>query len=103
MDRLSLGNAVTLRHNGVPVGYIFFFLHKHTYYDEKWCSVNIYYVQRAHRGQGLGASMFKAVEDHAKQQGCKGIVSTFNHKQPLDDFYAKLGFSATHTAVAKEF
>jgi hypothetical protein len=47
--------------------------------------------------------MFYTLETYAKEQNCTGIVSSFNLKQPLDSFYKKLGFSATHVGLAKEF
>ena len=101
---LSIGNAVVVRHNSVPVGYILFIVHKNPFYEgERLCSVGMYYLQKAHRSQGLGTDMFYTLETHAKEQNCAGIVSSFNLKQPLDGFYKKLGFSVTHTGLAKEF
>lgn len=101
---LSIGKTVTLRHNSIPVGYVLFIVHNSPFYDgEKWCSVNMYYLQKSHRGQGFGSDMFYVLENFAKEQGCVKIVSSFNLKQPLDSFYKKLGFSATHVGLAKEF
>lgn len=101
---LSLGKAVVVRHNNIPVGYIIFTLHKSPFYEgERLCNVGMYYLQRTHRGQGFGADMFYTLETYAKEQNCVGIISSFNLKQPLDGFYKKLGFSTTHTGLAKEF
>jgi len=101
---LSIGNAVVVRHNNVAVGYIVFTVHKSPFYEgEKWCNVGMYYLQKSHRNQGIGADMFYTLETHAKEQNCTGVISSFNLKQPLDGFYKKLGFSATHTGLAKEF
>lgn len=101
---LSLGKAVVVRHNNIPVGYIVFTLHKNPFYEgERLCNVGMYFLQRTHRSQGLGADMFYTLETHAREQNCTGIISSFNLKQPLDSFYKKLGFSATHVGLAKEF
>jgi len=101
---LSLGKAVVVRHNTVPVGYIVFTVTKNPFYEgERWCNVGMYFLQRSHRSQGLGTDMFYTLETYAKEQNCVGIISSFNLKQPLDGFYKKLGFSATHTGLAKEF
>jgi GNAT superfamily N-acetyltransferase len=101
---LSLGKAVVVRHNNIPVGYIVFILHKSPFYKgERLCNVGMYYLQKLHRSQGLGVDMFYILETYAREQNCTGIVSSFNLKQPLDSFYKKLGFFATHVGLAKEF
>lgn len=101
-ETLSVGKVVTLRHNGSAVGYLIFMVYKSPFYEEKWCTANMYYVQKSHRGKGFGARMFGALEAYAKSQGCVKLSSSFNKKQPLDGFYEKMGFSATHVEVAKE-
>jgi GNAT superfamily N-acetyltransferase len=101
---LSLGRAVVVRHNSVAVGYIVFTVHKNPFYEgEKWCNVGMYYLQKPHRNQGIGADMFYTLETYAKEQNCTGIISSFNLKQSLEGFYKKLGFSATHTGLTKDF
>jgi predicted enzyme involved in methoxymalonyl-ACP biosynthesis len=46
--------------------------------------------------------MFDLVEETAKNNGCKRLITSYNLKEPLEMFYEKLGFNATHVAVAKE-
>jgi hypothetical protein len=46
--------------------------------------------------------MFELVEQTAKDNGCKRLISSYNLKESLEVFYEKLGFNATHVAVAKE-
>ena len=99
---LSRFSAIVARDNGVPVGYILFLLADSPFYDEKWCHIGMYYLRRPYRGLGAGVRMFQLLEDTAKEKDCVCIQSSFNVKQPLDDFYQKLGFTTTHHGVAKE-
>lgn len=101
-DLIGRGQAVVARVSGTPVGYLVFIVGTSPFYDEKWCSVNLYYLQRAYRGAGTGKKMFSLLEQTAKDAGCSRIVSSYNLKQPLEKFYGDLGFSATHVALAKE-
>lgn len=104
-NKESLKNffVITARTNeNKVVGYLFFIVFPSTYYREKWCHVDMFYLKKAYRKQGIGKQMFQLVEDVAKELGCKQLFSSFNLKDPLDSFYSKLGFNATHTLVAKE-
>jgi GNAT superfamily N-acetyltransferase len=99
---LGRGQVITARVDVRPVGYLVFLITDSPFYDEKWCSIGMYFLQREHRGRGLGTKMFLLLEQTAKEAGCSRIVSSYNLKQPLENFYANLGFSATHVAIAKE-
>jgi GNAT superfamily N-acetyltransferase len=98
---LRTGKAITARDIKV-VGYLIFFTFNSPYYDEKWCQVDMYYIQPKFRKQGIGRKMFTLLEQQAKEQGCSRIISSFNLKQPLDKFYTSIGYERTHIAVAKE-
>lgn len=84
------------------VGYLFFVIIDSPYYAERSCHTDMFYLRKTYRKQGIGKQMFQLLEDFAKEQGCKKLLSSFNLKDPLDSFYSKLGYKATHTAVAKE-
>lgn len=99
---LDLSHAVVARKDGMAVGYILFLVFDNPFYDEKMCSVGMYYLSKAHRGAGAGQQMFARLEQAAKDMGCAKIEASFNLKQPLDAFYEKLGYAPTHTCVAKE-
>jgi GNAT superfamily N-acetyltransferase len=98
---LRTGKVITARKNTV-VGYLIYFVFNSPYYDEKWCQVDMYYIQPKFRKQGIGKKMFTMLEQQAKECGCSRIVSSFNLKQPLEHFYKSIGYVNTHTAVAKE-
>ena len=84
------------------VGYLFFATFNSPYDDGCWCQVDMYYLSKAHRKQGIGKQMFDLLEQTAKLQGCSKIMSSYNLKQPLDAFYKERGYASTHTAVTKE-
>lgn len=101
-DILSRCSVVVARDAGTPVGYILFMVVDSPFYDERWCHIGMYYLQRSCRSAGVGTKMFEFLEDVAKNAGCTCIHGSYNLKQPLESFYGKLGFTTTHHAVAKE-
>lgn len=84
------------------VGYLFFMVFNSPYYGDQCCQVDMFYLQKMYRKQGIGKQMFQLLEQVAKELGCKQLFSSSNLKGPLDSFYSKLGYNATHTLVAKE-
>ncbi len=60
-------------------------------YFWKLVSVEILWVDEAHRGQGLGRQLLTAVENAAREAGCTLIhLDTFDFQ--ARDFYLKLGY-----------
>jgi ribosomal protein S18 acetylase RimI-like enzyme len=58
-----------------------------------WGAVHIIwlYVQPAYRDLGIGMKLMKAVEDYAKERGCKfAFIETMSYQAP--EFYKKLGY-----------
>ena len=84
------------------VGYVFYMFYRSPYHDEMWCQVDMFFLLPSHRGNGTGRKMFELVEKVAKSNGCKKLITSYNLKESLEMFYEKLGFNATHVAVAKE-
>lgn len=84
------------------VGYVFYGFFKSPYYDEAWCQIDMFFLTPLHRGKGIGKEMFRLVEQIAKENGCQRLITSYNLKESLEEFYDKLGFNATHVAVAKE-
>jgi GNAT superfamily N-acetyltransferase len=99
---LERASAVVARVNGVPVGYILFMVNQSPFYNALWCTVGMYFLQRAFRGMRIGNKMFDFLEQVAKNTGCSQIHSSYNLKQPLAEFYQKRGYTTTHHAVCKE-
>ena len=57
-----------------------------------WLHVNLLFVPKELRGQGLGTRLLHMAEEHARAQGCIGAwLDTFEHQAPR--FYEKLGYS----------
>ena len=94
--------VVIAKDNEKTVGYVFYVFFKSPYHNETWCQVDMFFLKPSHRGKGLGKDMFKLVEQMAKINGCKKLITSYNLKESLEMFYEKLGFNATHVAVAKE-
>jgi GNAT superfamily N-acetyltransferase len=84
------------------VGYVFYVFFKSPYQNETWCQVDMFFLKPTHRGKGIGKEMFRLVEQMAKINGCKKLITSYNLKESLEMFYEKLGFNATHVAVAKD-
>jgi len=84
------------------VGYVFYGFFKSPYHNETWCQVDMFFLKPTHRGKGIGKEMFRLVEQMAKINGCKKLITSYNLKESLEMFYDKLGFNATHVAVAKD-
>jgi GNAT superfamily N-acetyltransferase len=101
-EYLSNLNVVIAKDNNKTVGYAFYMFFKSPYYAEQCCLIDMFFLKMKYRKQGLGAKMFNLVEQIAKNNDCKSLISSYNLKEPLEMFYEKLGFNATHVAMAKE-
>jgi GNAT superfamily N-acetyltransferase len=94
--------VVIAKDNEKTVGYVFYGFYKSPYHNETWCQVDMFFLKPTYRGKGIGKEMFRLVEQMAKINGCKKLITSYNLKESLEMFYRKLGFNATHVAVAKE-
>lgn len=57
-------------------------------------------VKSAHRGNGIGATMFRYAIDRAKGKGCYVLQLTTDKQRPQAiKFYESLGFLATHEGM----
>ena len=55
-------------------------------------------VARAHRSQGLGATLIRDAIERARAAGCARVQLTSNHSRSnAHRFYERLGFIASHT------
>jgi GNAT superfamily N-acetyltransferase len=94
--------VVIAKEDEKTIGYVFYGLFQSPYHNEIWCQIDMFFLSSSHRGNGIGKRMFELVEQTAKDNGCKRLISSYNLKESLEVFYEKLGFNATHVAVAKE-
>ena len=101
-DYLGKLRVAIAKNDGKTVGYAFYGFFKSPYHDEMWCQIDMFFLTPSHRGNGIGKKMFELVEQIAKNNGCKRLITSYNLKESLEMFYEKLGFNATHVAVAKE-
>jgi PhnO protein len=61
------------------------------------------YVAKNHRDQGIGKSLFAALEEKLKTAGCRTLEVTTNVKRSdARRFYSKFGFVQTHVKFVKE-
>ena len=57
-------------------------------------------VSSAHRGQGIGARLFRYAIERARQKGCYVLQLTTDKQRPRAiHFYETLGFVATHEGM----
>ena len=57
-------------------------------------------VSSAHRGQGIGAQLFRYAIERARQKGCYVLQLTTDKQRPRAiHFYETLGFVATHEGM----
>ena len=101
-DYLGKLRVAIAKDEGKTIGYAFYGFFKSPYYDETWCQIDMFFLTPSCRGNGIGKQMFDLVEETAKNNGCKRLITSYNLKESLEMFYEKLGFNATHVAVAKE-
>ena len=95
-------SVVIAKDDNKTIGYAFYMFFISPYYAEQCCLIDMFFLKTSYRKQGIGARMFNFVEQIAKKNGCKSLISSYNMKEPLEMFYEKLGFNATHVAMAKE-
>ena len=56
-----------------------------------WLHINLLFVPKELRGQGLGTRLVQMAEDYARSKGCVGAwLDTFEHQAPM--FYTKIGY-----------
>lgn len=57
----------------------------------RWLQIDVIWVDRAHRNQGIGHALVMAVEEEGRARGCTDSrLSTANYQAP--DFYLQLGY-----------
>ena len=77
---------------GMPVGYALFFHSFSTFLGKSGMYIEDLYVQRTHRGKGLGKALLMHVAELAQKRGCKRLEwSVLDWNEPAIQFYESLG------------
>ena len=77
---------------GNPVGYALFFHSFSTFLGKSGMYIEDMYVQKAHRGKGLGKELLMYVAELAQKRGCKRLEwSVLDWNEPAIRFYKSLG------------
>ena len=99
-----LANCVlfTARQEGELVGYVVGFACEDPYYsDDVFFMIDMYFVRKTLRGNGVGGSLLDMIEGYAEVVGARTIAVSYNLKQPLEEFYRGRGFEPTHVVMRK--
>jgi GNAT superfamily N-acetyltransferase len=95
-------SVVTMRADGVVVGYMTCFLHRHLKSKGVWCgSMDAYYIAPAYRGQGAGAQLFLAAEAALKARGVQRLFGDTKLWHNLGPLLERQGWTAVGVQYTK--
>lgn len=106
-DLLGILQTLTVRSNGVLVGYVFMLVHPHLHYASTvWAQSDIFWLDPAYRSGWTGYRMFKEVEAGMRRLGVKVVmVNTKLHfaadRGTIGKLFERLGYKATETLFSK--
>lgn len=103
-DLLNILQTLTVRSNGVLVGYVFMLVHPHLHYASTlWAQSDIFWLDPAYRSGWTGVRMFKEVEAGMRKLGVKVVM--LNEKLHFDsrvgELFKRLGFTHTENIFSK--
>jgi GNAT superfamily N-acetyltransferase len=103
-DLLNILQTLTVRSNGVLVGYVFMLVHSHLHYASTlWAQSDIFWLDPAYRSGWTGVRMFREVELGMRRMGVKVIM--LNEKLHFDtrigELFKRLGFKHTENIFSK--
>lgn len=107
LDLADILNVLTVRANGVLVGYVFVLVFPHLhYFSTTWAQTDMFWLQPAYREGWTGVRMFRELEKHLKTRGVKVIhVVVKLHYQAergtLNKLFERLGYHPIETVMAK--
>ena len=77
---------------GIPVGYALFFHSFSTFLGKSGMYIEDLFVQKVHRGKGMGKALLLYVAELARKRGCKRLEwSVLDWNEPAIRFYESLG------------
>ncbi len=106
-DLLDVLNVLTVRANGVLVGYLFVLVFPHLHYHSTtWAQTDIFWLDPAYREGWAGVRMFREMETHVKARGAKVvkvIVKLFFEAErgTLGKLLKRLGYTNDETIWSK--
>ncbi len=106
-DLADVLNVLTVRANGVLVGYVFVLVFPHLHYcSTAWAQTDMFWLDPAYRQGWTGVKMFRETERHVKARGCKVLhVVVKLHfeagRGTLGKVLQRLGYKAVETVWGK--
>jgi GNAT superfamily N-acetyltransferase len=106
-DLLGILQTLTVRSNGVLVGYVFMLVHPHLHYASTvWAQSDIFWLDPAYRSGWTGYKMLREIEAGMRRLGVKVVmVNTKLHfeasRGTIGKLFERLGYKATETIFAK--
>lgn len=102
LEELGFINIVTVRVDGVLVGYCVNMMDMHLHYKDHMYAINdVFFIHPDHRGSTLGIRLFKATEAILKAQGVSvWMVHTKTHTSAAS-FLVRLGFEHDEEVYSK--
>lgn len=97
-------HVTTARAGGKLVGYFACFLGRHPHYDVLMASMDVYYLESAHRNAGNGIGLFLAMERLVKARGVRYLLATarLDKDHNASRIFERLGWNRARTVYEKK-
>jgi GNAT superfamily N-acetyltransferase len=93
LENAHYGSAWLICDGEAPVGYLLLCFDYSLEYGGKGAWIDELFVDRAHRGHGLGAEALRIAEDIARKSGAHVLHLEVNRGNPAIDLYRRHGFA----------
>ena len=93
LEHPHYGMAFLICDTSEPVGYLLLCFDFSLEYGGKGAWIDELFVDRAHRGRGLGAEAMKFAEQAAREAGAQVLHLEVNRGNPAIDLYRRQGFT----------
>lgn len=103
MDQAGAMHVVTARDEGKLVGYIVCFVMPHFHYKSSGLTAlaDMYYLRREYRKGGLGARMFKLMEEGLRQRGVVRAHMSCKVHEDHSRLFSAMGWKLTDFTFSK--
>lgn len=102
MNRESTFRTLTVRDEGILIGYASFFISFNPHYmDWKYAVCDVYYIEPIYRSNGIGAKMVEEVEIWLKNLGINSITIQDKVNHSHESFFVKLGYKPVEQLYEK--
>jgi GNAT superfamily N-acetyltransferase len=92
LDNPSTGLAYLIRQDGEVAGYLLLCFDYSLEYGGKGAWIDELFVDKAHRGHGIGTDALRFAEEAARQAGACVLHLEVNRGNPAIDLYRRYGF-----------